>query len=297
MKECFIDKKFGQASKDLIDLVNSILDEYKLSGYTLTLRQLYYQLVARGEIENSIKSYQRTGNIISDARLAGLIDWNMIEDRGRITMFSPHWNDPADIVDSASKQFSIDKWKTQENYVEVMVEKDALSGVLLPVCRKLDIGFTANRGYSSSSAMYEAGKRMLDKLNEGKTVWVLYLGDHDPSGIDMTRDVSERLEVFSGETIETLRLALNMNQIEKLNPPKNPAKESDSRARAYIAKFGNSSWELDAVEPKELDRLVTRAVMRLIDANEWQKEVRRENTMRKELISFVKEYKSRSNKQ
>ncbi len=291
MKEFFIARNFSDQTKGLIVTVNSILDEYRAAGYTLTLRQLYYQLVSRAIIENSVQSYKRVGNIVSDARLAGLIDWEMIEDRGRVTQFPPHWNDPAEIVEAAANQFAVDKWEDQENYAEVMVEKDALSGVLLPVCRRLDVGFTANRGYSSSSALYEAGKRMAQRIDDGKTVWVFYLGDHDPSGVDMTRDVLERLEMFSGANIEVKRLALNMDQIEKLNPPENPAKETDSRAAAYIAKFGESSWELDAVEPRQLDRIVTRAVRDLLDEDLWDAAVAREKQMKRELQAFVKAYR------
>lgn len=296
MKELFIEKSFTPDSLSKIELVNEILSEYEADGYRLTLRQLYYQLVARGHIENSIQSYKRIGNLVSEARLAGLIDWDMIEDRGRVTQFPPHWKDPAEIVQAAAEQFSIDKWADQDNYAEVMVEKDALTGVLLPVCRRLDVGFTANRGYSSSSAMYEAGKRMARRIREGKTVWIFYLGDHDPSGIDMTRDVLDRLCMFSGEDVEIRRLALNMDQVETLNPPENPAKETDSRAQAYIAKFGYSSWELDAVEPKQLDQIVTTAVTKLLDQDRWNKAVKKENAMKNKLQTFVQAYRKNGSK-
>ena len=294
MKELFVNKSFKPDSYVKIQLINEILADYESDGYRLTLRQLYYQLVARGHIENSLKSYKCIGNLVSDARLAGLIDWDMIEDRGRVAQFPSHWDNPADIVEAAAQQFAVDKWADQENYAEVMVEKDALSGVLLPVCRRLDIGFTANRGYSSSSAMYEAGKRMARRIAEGKTVWVFYLGDHDPSGVDMTRDVLERLSLFSAEDIEVKRLALNMEQVKELNPPENPAKETDSRASAYIAKFGLSSWELDAVEPRQLDDIVTSAVEALRDDDLWNAVVARERGMKAELQRFVAAYRTKS---
>lgn len=296
MKEQFIDKRFNSASLKRIDQINSILAEYEAEGYRLTLRQLYYQLVARGLIENTVKSYQRIGNLVSEARLAGFIDWEMIEDRGRVTRFQNHWNNPAEIVRDAADAFLIDKWADQENYAEVMVEKDALSGVLLPICRRLDVGFTANRGYSSSSALYETGKRIAEKVNEGKTVFIFYFGDHDPSGVDMTRDILDRLTLFSGTDIEVKRLALNLDQIHKLNPPRNPAKETDSRAAAYIAQFGRDSWELDAVEPRELDRLITRAIHSIRDEELWEQARIKEEKMRKELERFSNEYGKRRKK-
>lgn len=180
MKEKFIEHKFNKASLEVIKTCNHILEEYRAQGYRLSLRQLYYQLVARDFIENSVKSYKRTGELISTARLAGLLDWGMIEDRNRETVINSHWKSPAEILRTAARGFRLDHWQGQDNYVEVFVEKDALTGILLPVCRELDVRFTANKGYSSSSAMYEASKRIIEASEQGKEIHVIYLGDHDP---------------------------------------------------------------------------------------------------------------------
>jgi len=296
MKEKFIDHKFNTASLALIQTANGILNEYRNMGYRLSLRQLYYQLVARDYIENSVKSYKRIGNLISDARLAGMLDWGMIEDRNRETVIPNAWESPAQIVRAAAEQFRIDRWEGQPCYVEVMVEKDALSGILEPVCRDLHVRFTANKGYSSSSAMYEAGKRiakMEDCVNE---VHLFYLGDHDPSGIDMTRDISEHLEMFTYGLIDSTkvhRLALNWNQVEEWQPPENPAKETDSRYETYVHEFGESSWELDAVEPRTLADLVRNGIEELIDREKWDEVAGRENKMRSELMRFASEYEDR----
>jgi len=291
MKQCYIEKRFNTSSQVIISQVNTILEEYRGLGYVLTLRQLYYQLVARGYVENDMKSYKRVGSIISDARLAGLVDWSMIEDRGRDVVAPPHWTSPAEIVEAAARQFAIDKWADQSYHVEVMVEKQALEGVLIPVCRELDISFTANRGYSSSSAMREAGLRIMEKMGAGKDVVIFYLGDHDPSGMDMTRDVRERLGLFAEtELIEVDRLALNYDQIEVLNPPENPAKTTDSRAQAYIAEFGESSWELDAIEPRALADLVRQATLALRDERLWDSNIKEEARMKKALMNFAATY-------
>jgi len=298
MKRLFVDKKFGSAALSLIDTINGILDSYAQQGYGLSLRQCYYQLVARGVIENTERSYKNTGNLVSDAWLAGLIDWDMIKDRGREMVQNAHWDDPKDFIESVAPQFKIDHWIGQENYVEVMVEKDALSGVLEPVARKLDIAFTANKGYSSSSAMYEAGRRMLRHLSNDRHVHVIYLGDHDPSGIDMTRDVEDRLRQFAESTgddeftINVHRVALNMDQVHKLKPPENPAKITDSRAKEYIKNFGPSSWELDAIEPKMLARLVENAVMDLMDEDLFRASLAKQEKGREQLIEAAKKFKN-----
>ena len=181
----------------------------------------------------------------------------------------------------------IDKWDDQPNHIEVMVEKQALEGVLIPVCQELDVRFTANKGYSSQSHMYRIGARIYNKINAGKKVWVIYLGDHDPSGLDMDRDIVERLEMFSGHSIELVRLALKMEQIEELQPPENPAKMTDPRADFYIAQYGDSSWELDAVEPAELARLVTDFVEDLRDQEIWEQSLELEDEMKGELKEFA----------
>lgn len=307
MKEKFIDHRFSASSLVLIETANGILNEYRNMGYRLSLRQLYYQLVARDFIENSQKSYKRIGNLISDARLSGMIDWEMIEDRNRETVIPTAWTSPAEIVRAAARQFRVDRWEGQANYVEVMVEKDALSGILEPVCREFHVRFTANKGYSSSSAMYEAGKRirkkLLDHENGINQIHVFYLGDHDPSGIDMTRDITERLVQFSGiddylegmdyrpeDFIHIHRLALNYDQVEQWQPPENPAKQTDSRFEAYEEKFGESSWELDAVEPRTLANLVRNGIAELIDQRTWESVASMEEQMRNELDGFADEY-------
>jgi hypothetical protein len=172
-----------------------------------------------------------------------------------------------------------------------MVEKDALSGVIAPVCGRLDIAYTANKGYSSSSAMYKAGKRLYQKHMEGKNIMVVYLGDHDPSGIDMTRDITERLAMYSGLSyMDIERVALNYDQVEELRPPENPAKITDSRAAAYIRLYGHSSWELDAIEPNELARLIEEQVLAVRDVDLWDAAVKAEESERKHLFELAESW-------
>ena len=292
MKELFVSKNFKDITLSTISQVNAILAEYRAQGYDLSLRQVYYQLVARDLLENSSRSYKRLGNIVSDGRLAGLIDWEMIVDRGRPVIFPSHWDSPADIVRAAADSFRIDKWEDQISHVEVMVEKQALEGILIPVCAELDIRFTANKGYSSQSSMYRAGKRMSRAITGGKDIFVLYLGDHDPSGLDMDRDILDRLSLFAEKTIWSVeRLALTWDQIEEHEPPKNPAKLTDSRAKAYVLEFGDSSWELDALEPALLAELVRSAVHRIRDNDKWSEAIDRENEMKAELQKFANNYR------
>lgn len=294
MKEFFTTTNFRGNSLDLIKSINDILDEYAQQGYDLSLRQLFYQLVSRGIIENTQKSYSRVGDLVSDGRLGGLIDWDMIVDRGRVAIANTHWTSPADIVDAAASQYKIDKWEDQPNHIEVMVEKQALEGVLIPVCRKLDVTFRANKGYTSQSMMYRLGKDLAERQQTGKDIHVLYFGDHDPSGLDMDRDVQARIALFSGRAVAFERLALKYAQVQVLNPPENPAKITDSRAKQYIKLYGTSSWELDAIEPKELARLVEAAVVSLRDEKLWKSALKKENEMKADLKEFAEDYRRKS---
>ena len=294
MREIFIDMNFRAERLALIEEVNDVLDRYRSLGYDLTVRQVYYQLVSQDLIPNNPKSYNRIKSLISDGRKAGLIDWNMIVDRTRGTIIPAHWDSPADIIESAAQSFRIDKWENQPNHVEIMVEKEALSGILEPTCKDLDVNFAANKGYSSDSAMYRAGKRLQRKVLAGKVPYILYLGDHDPSGLDMDRDIKGRLEMFGDLDLEVIRLALKMDQIEQMDVPENPAKTSDSRYEGYVVLFGESSWELDAVEPTELVRLVTEHVESLRHNELWNEKVEWENQCREDLDDFALDYRERN---
>lgn len=272
MRELFIGKNFQAKTLAIIDKANEIIQEYQKLGFILTLRQLYYQFVARGILPNKMQSYDNLGAIISDARLAGLIDWDAIEDRTRFLRGHRTYNDPAQAIKDIAKGYRIDMWEGQLRRVEVWIEKDALVGVIEKVCNEYDVNFFACKGYASQSELYSAGKRIAYRRhNYEQDTLVLHLGDHDPSGMDMTRDNEDRLSLFAGDYVEVRRVALNMAQINLYNPPPNPAKLTDSRAPAYIAEFGRESWELDALEPKMFDDLLSEQIEREIDFELWLK--------------------------
>ena len=119
MLETFVKKRFHGESQRIIDMSNKILEEYAADGYTLTLRQLYYQLVTTNTIKNDQRNYKNLSALISDARLAGLIDWKYLEDRVRNVQEISHWEKPVEILKLAAERFKIDKWENQDNYCEV----------------------------------------------------------------------------------------------------------------------------------------------------------------------------------
>jgi len=275
MRLCYVPKRFSQSSVETIRLAVEIIEEYEAQGYTLTLRQLYYQFVSRDLIPNSLRAYKRLGQIVNDGRLAGEISWYSIEDRTRNLSALSHWSSPADIIRSAAAGFRIDKWEGQRFRVEVWIEKEALAGVFQRVCEEEDVPFFSCRGYVSQSEMWSAAQRLAGYHEDGQIPLILHFGDHDPSGMDMTRDILDRLNLFEGLP-DVERLALNMDQVEEFNPPPNPAKITDSRFEGYLRKYGGESWELDALEPSVLSGLVRSRIIEARDRDLWEEKIEEE---------------------
>ncbi|XCH78294.1 MAG: hypothetical protein WHF31_12260 [Candidatus Dehalobacter alkaniphilus] len=284
----YIPKNFRPDSLGLIERINSIIGDYARQGFSLTLRQVYYQMVARAIIPNNERSYKNLGNLISDARLAGLIDWEAIEDRTRNLRGNSHWTTPGSMIDSAAYSYHLDHWKGQENYVEVWVEKDALVGIVGQICGKFDVSFFSCRGYVSQSEMWGAARRLRRHADQGQNIVLLHLGDHDPSGKDMSRDIVDRLNTFETESVDFNRLALNMDQIELYNPPPNPTKLTDSRATGYIDQYGYECWELDALEPQVISDLISKNVRKYRDDKLYNAIIKQERE-EKELLEDLAE--------
>ena len=308
MKHTFIGNTLSNASEDLIMTANEIIETYQAQGYNLTLRQLYYKFVTRNLLPekwadkvtgstNNERSYKNLGTLINKGRLMGLVDWDAIVDRTRKLEKLSHWSSPAGILDTAIDNYRIDMWKNQPFYVEVWVEKDALIEVLEKVCERWDVPYFSCRGYVSQSAMYEAAGRIAEQITDyEKQIKVLYLGDHDPSGLDMVRDIGDRLKMLSdgdfSSTINMEHIALTKEQIDELNPPPNPTKITDSRAGAYINEHGHSSWELDALEPRYIDKLIAKWIKSFVDDDIWaesEKKYRIEKDLLEEKAEEIKE--------
>lgn len=270
MKQLYVENRFQQRSLHMIHRLNSVIDEYIAQGYKLTVRQLYYQCVSRDWIPNTERSYKQLASLINDARLAGEMDWDAIEDRTREFAERSRWRSPQSIVSSAAMSYHEDMWSDQRYRVFLVVEKEALAGVFERVCHEYDVPMLAARGYPSISVLREFAESNLVGAEQENIL--LHFGDHDPSGIDMTRDLSDRLRTLSYgvRTFELRRIALNMDQVRKQKPPPNPAKVTDSRFVSYRERFGSKSWELDALNPQYLSKLATDAIEGYINFTNWE---------------------------
>ena len=287
-KEAFITKNLTADRLALLERINAIIVSYQRQGYRLTLRQLYYQLVTKNIVPNTERSYKNVGALVSDGRLIGRIDWEAIEDRVRVPRVPLEFQSVTHLVESSLRWFRLPRWEGQDNYVELWVEKDALAGVLQPLAEEFHITLMVNRGYSSQSAMYESAQRFIE--HGDSNCHLLYLGDHDPSGEDMVRDVRDRLELF-GATVDVEKIGLTMDQVEEHEPPPNPAKMSDSRAANYVAQHGDSSWEVDALPPNVLAELIREKVGNLVDMEKVDEVKEREEVAKEKLKNAAKRIK------
>lgn len=323
-------RAFKPGTLSLIRAADDICEEYAAQGYDLTLRQLFYQFVARGLIANSQASYYRLGEIVSGARMAGMLSWEYIVDRTRNLKAPSHWESPAEILLSASHSYARDKWSNQPARVEVWVEKEALAGVVERAASALDCPHFSCRGYVSQSEMWRAAQRIAGHLATPgvQRVVVLHLGDHDPSGIDMTRDINDRLSHFIGvdharammeemeaigvgrdaivgaakkgmedeleehtARLEVRRIALNIDQVRRHNPPPNPAKMTDARAKGYVSRYGGQSWELDALPPDVLDGLIRQEIEGHLEPDAFEDERRKEQRERGRLRDLARDWR------
>lgn len=330
MKQRYKKITFNDANRSMVDTVDQIVEEYMEQGFVLTTRQVYYQLVARGLFpsdrrwtynasegkwerdpdgtQNAEPNYKWVAGLINDAKLAGYLDWDGMEDRVRTFRRRSRWDSPSELLRASAKQYHEDMWIGQKVRPFVIVEKDALGGVLEGVCHELDVPLLAARGYPSGSVLREfavedllpclmRNGRMKDKTDR-QQFRIIHLGDHDPSGIDMTRDLAERLYLFVTSQDDGMlgdnnmrRVALNMDQIRKLNPPSDPAKQSDARYRRYAKQHGEECWELDALEPKFLVDLVRKEVGACIDdRKKWNERVEAVKDARARLLKVAEQW-------
>lgn len=285
----YVDTNFHPYSRKIITQANAIIDAWMKQGYQLTLRQIYYRFIALDlfpeawideeynkrhhlppRTKNTLKNYKRLGELMSHARLAGLVDWDAMEDRTRNLLGLQHWDTPKDGLQWLATQYRTQKWTGQKRRIEVWIEKDALLGIFERVCcePEVDVNFFSCRGYNSQSEMWGAAQRILKYEEAGQQTLILQFSDHDPSGLDMTRDIRERLKTFQCHAV-VRRKALNIEQVRKYKLPPNPAKENDVRFSNYARKFGKESWELDALEPSTLAALVRQAVLRVRNPRAW----------------------------
>lgn len=270
-----------------IKLVNNILQQYKVP---LTLRQIFYRLVANFDYPNKDSAYCQLSKQLVQARKDGFIDECMIEDRSREILGGDTGshnmkeflgNQISNFLNSP-RIFSRKIWNNQAKFVIVWIEKDALSRVVSDVADKYRVMTAPSRGYAS----YTFIKQAIERFPLDKCTVVLHFADHDPSGLDMTRDLQKRLDNYSIDSlriIEVERVALSYDQVIDYNLSPNPTKLADPRSEEYVAEFGNQCWELDAIDPDDLQIIVKEAITKHIDEKAWNQTIEEQELEREQL--------------
>lgn len=249
-----------EKTKHLINEIYKTLEP----NYPMTVRQVYYQLVSRQVLENNKSEYQRLSNALVYARQEGIIPWDWIEDRIRRPKVISYWDNLQDFLETVRNSYRKSPWEGQNYYVEVWLEKDALSGIFEEILSYYRIILNVGRGYDGWSSIYLASQR----LGSGENCVILYFGDFDPSGEDMVRSLEERLAFFNCRPL-ILKSALTFDDILKYNLPPDFTKTRDKRRKKFVEKWGDIAVELDALPVDVLRERIKNEVERFFDLEKF----------------------------
>jgi hypothetical protein len=281
--------KMQKKTLELIKNIKAILEEYNKEGIKITVRGLFYQLVARDIIPNNIKSYSKLSRDLSKARYNKLIGWDSIIDNSNFLHICNFFDNIENLLETAVNSYKLNRWEEQDYYLEVWVEKDALRNIVQPITQKYQINLFIPGGRVSTTMIYEATKRFREHDNKKRIL--LYLGDYDPCGLDMIlRDIPKRINYF-GNGIEIIQIALTKKQIEENNLPTDQiTKTKDNNKDWYEELSGTSKcWELDALKPTIIRKIVEDNILKYLDLNLFEQVKEREQADIKKIIERLKE--------
>ena len=264
-------------------IVEEALEIFKQYDSALTLRQLYYRLVSKRLIPNTINSYKRLSRIMVKAREQRDVPVNCLEDRSRriLGRGDTGYASAEEFLRrriaglrESYKEFTMPMWDDQPNYVLVSLEKDALSRLMSDIANQYSVRTFPTRGYPSFTYVNRMATYIRKRL-KGKPTVVLYFGDFDPSGIDIERDLAERLKKYDAGDFKVIRIALTKDQIQEYDLPPMPVKRSDARSESFLESYGDLSVELDALDPNTLKLMVAQSIASNIDLDLWRKKEER----------------------
>jgi len=255
------------AVMDLKASLKAICEEYGL----ITIRQLFYQAVSRGLVEKTESQYRRVGDFITDMRNAGELDMDLILDPTRAEKVVSQWVGLAEYIEVIRQSYRINYWHYSPDFIQVWLEKEALTTIVRPVCDDYGVGLWVSKGFASLSYLSQAADQLAAKTANGIPCKIVQFGDHDPSGKNIFEVIEAeliRLTALKGgqpDLINYERVSLTADQVVAWGLPTRPTKASDSRAK----NFKGPSTELDALPPDQLSDLVRQAILDRIDISLW----------------------------
>jgi hypothetical protein len=241
--------------KALVEIVNEVSPA--------TVRQIFYQATVRGVVPKTEAGYVKVALDLKYLREECDIDYDDIVDNTRWISQPQTFGSAEEAIGHAAKYYRQALWRDSADYIQIWLEKDALSGVVYPITAEWDVPLCIARGYVSLSLAHTAAMELEE--NEYRNCYVYHLGDYDPSGQDAARDIERKLREMAPDCdFEFERLAVTPDQIAEWNLPTRPTKKSDPRAKG----FSGQSVELDAIPPDELRRIVRDIIERHVDHEE-----------------------------
>lgn len=270
-----------------IDALKAALYEVTEEIKPASVRQVYYQLVSRGIIDKTEAEYKGTVcRLLAIMRKSKEMPYGWLADSTRWMRKPTTYPNLAAMLEEQARFYRRALWQTQQVDVEVWLEKDALSGVLFPITSEWDVPLMVTRGYPSLTFVHSAAEAM---ANTTWPTYIYYLGDHDPSGVDIPKMVERNLREMAPEAdIRFTRLAVNPDQIESMGLPTRPTKKSDTRA----AGFEGESVEVDAIAPAALRTMIELVITSHIDDEALESELRAEQLERETLALMPERWAS-----
>lgn len=258
----------------VLKIAREIVEQYDTG---VTLRQLFYRLVAAEVIPNTRNYYQTLSSYTAEARRQGTFP-DLI-DRTRLIHRPQTFTTPAEAREWLANIYRRDRTEGQSERVYIGVEKNGMLELLRAWFWDYGMPIIALGGYSSQSFVDAIAE---DIINDGRPSVFIYAGDFDPSGEDIQRDFVRRTGVFD----HVQRIALTLDQVQEYDLPPALGKDTDTRAQRFVSKYGQlMQVELDALEPTTLRRLYMEAIAEHFDVSEWENSVERERADREALVS------------
>ena len=256
--------KRTRATADEMGERREALSDIVFAGRPMTVRQVFYQATIAGIVEKTEAGYAKVQRALVEMRHSGEIKWEWIADNTRWQRRLTTFSSPEEALRETARFYRKALWVDANDYVEVWLEKDALSGVLTPITYEFDVPLMVTRGYSSVTFLWNAGSAI---QAIGKPAYIYQIGDHDPSGVDAARKIEEGLREFAhGVPIHFERIAVTPSQIKDWRLPSRPTKTTDTRSKG----FDGESVEVDAIEPGKLRDLVQTAIERHMPTHQYQ---------------------------